>query len=353
LTIRYGIIAKHHTVKEAIQEATLAERCGFDSLGFVDSQSVYSELYVTMAACAGATSRLRLLPAVSNPVTRHPAVSASAMASVADLSGGRAEFGIGSGDSALLNLGERPAKLAETRAYALAVRDLLTTGKANYHGRTLSMSWKPQGPIPIWIAAEGPKTLELAGEVADGVIVNPGLLPELVGDSLQSIAIGAERAGRAMSSIKVQIIVRVNVCDDAAAGIKSMMMELASSAHHVFRFTTEGKRVPKELLDAVKRVQKGYVPAEHEHIGGANAGIVEREPELLQYLADRFAAVGPPEAVAEKLTTVAEAGISSFLFTGFVADRPALMHALSEQVLPRVRTAMAGSKSGRISPNTQ
>jgi alkanesulfonate monooxygenase SsuD/methylene tetrahydromethanopterin reductase-like flavin-dependent oxidoreductase (luciferase family) len=223
------------------------------------------------------------------------------------------------------------------------LRDLLSTGKASYHGCTLSMSWKPQGRIPIWIAAEGPKTLELAGEVADGVIVNPGLLPELVGDSLQSIAADAERAGRDMSSIQVQITVRVNICDDAAAGIQSIMMELASSAHHVFRFTTEGKRVPEELLDAVKRVQEGYVPAEHERIGGADAGIVEREPELLQYLADRFAAVGPPEACADKLTTVANAGISNFLFTGFVADRPALMHALGEQVVPRVRTATAGS----------
>ena len=94
MTIRSGIIIRPDSVEEAASEAALAERYGFDSLGFVDSQSVYRELYVSMAAAANVTSRLRLLPAVSNPVSRHPAVTASAIASTAKLSGGRARLGI-------------------------------------------------------------------------------------------------------------------------------------------------------------------------------------------------------------------------------------------------------------------
>jgi 5,10-methylenetetrahydromethanopterin reductase len=328
-------MARPNTIAEAVGDAILAEQQGFDLLGVSDSQSVYRELYVTLSACAGATSRLLLAPAVTNPVTRHPAVAASAIASVADLAGGRTIFGIGSGNNAVLNLSERPAGLAGLRDYITAVRDLLATGKAVYRGRELAMSWSGFN-VPIYMSAEGPKTLELAGEIADGVIVNPGLQPELIHDVLRSIRTGAERVGRDIAEIDIWMIVRVNVCDDAAAGVAAITMELASNAHHVFRFTTDGKRLPDGLVDAVRRVQAGYVPAQHEHIGGANAVLLRREPELLGYLAERFAVVGPPEACAAKLRAAAGAGIGNFLFTGFVADRPALMRALGERVVPLV-----------------
>ena len=132
-------------------------------------------------------------------------------------------------------------------------------------------------------------------------------------------------------------MVRANVTDDVAAGIDEIRMELASNAHHVFRFTLEGKHVPGELADAIRRVQKGYQPAAHEALGRSpNAALLEAEPALRRYLAERFAAVGPPAVVAERLRAVVDAGISGFLITGFVAERTALIRALGEQVLPRL-----------------
>jgi hypothetical protein len=125
------------------------------------------------------------------------------------------------------------------------------------------------------------------------------------------------------------------VCDDTAAGLDEIKMELASNAHHVFRFTMEGKHVPAELAGAIRRVQQGYQPAVHERVHGANAALVD-DPILLRYLADRFAIVGPPRVCAEKLRIIRDAGISSVLFTGFVEDRPRLIRALGEQVLPLV-----------------
>jgi alkanesulfonate monooxygenase SsuD/methylene tetrahydromethanopterin reductase-like flavin-dependent oxidoreductase (luciferase family) len=114
-------------------------------------------------------------------------------------------------------------------------------------------------------------------------------------------------------------------------------MELASSAHHAFRFTLEGKHVPPALADAIHRVQRGYQPAAHERLGPSpNAALLDAEPALLRYLADRFAVVGPPEACAEKLRAVIDAGISGLLFTGFVPDRPRLIRALGEKILPRL-----------------
>jgi 5,10-methylenetetrahydromethanopterin reductase len=189
--------------------------------------------------------------------------------------------------------------------------------------------------VPIYLAAEGPRTLELAGEVADGVIVNLGLQPALIRDALARVQAGAQRAGRDPASLDLWTLVRVNVIDDVRAGIDEIKMELASSAHHVFRFTLEGKDVPPEFAERIRRVQRGYQPAAHEQLGPSpNAALLDADPALLGYLADRFAVVGPPAACVEKLSAAAAAGITGFLFTGFVPDRPRLIRLLGERILP-------------------
>jgi 5,10-methylenetetrahydromethanopterin reductase len=148
---------------------------------------------------------------------------------------------------------------------------------------------------------------------------------------------GARRAGRDPDSIDLWTMVRANVTDDVAAGVDEIRMELASNAHHVFRFTLEGKHVPGELADAIRRVQKGYQPAAHEALGvSPNARLLEAEPALRAYLARRFAAVGPAAVCADTLRPVMEAGIDGFLVTGFVPDRTRLIRALGEEVLPRL-----------------
>jgi 5,10-methylenetetrahydromethanopterin reductase len=169
------------------------------------------------------------------------------------------------------------------------------------------------------------------------VIVNVGLEPTLVKDAVARVHAGARRAGRDPSSIDLWTMVRANVTDDVVAGIDEIRMELASNAHHVFRFTLDGKHVPPALADAIRRVQKGYQPAAHEALGPSpNAALLDAEPALRAYLAERFAAVGPPSVVAETLRRVVDAGISGLLVTGFVHERQALIRALGERVLSRL-----------------
>jgi 5,10-methylenetetrahydromethanopterin reductase len=158
-----------------------------------------------------------------------------------------------------------------------------------------------------------------------------------VRDAVAHIHTGARRAGRDPSTIDLWTMVRANVTDDVSAGVDEIKMELASNAHHVFRFTLEGKHVPDDLADAIRRVQRGYQPAAHEALGPSpNAALLDAEPALRGYLADRFAAVGPASVCAEKLSAVVAAGIDGLLVTGFVADRPRLIRALGEDVLPRL-----------------
>jgi 5,10-methylenetetrahydromethanopterin reductase len=319
-----------------VADATLAEEVGFSLVGVADSQSVFRELYSVMALCAQATRRVLIGATVTNPVTRHPAVAASAIATVDEIAPGRSIFGLGSGDSAVLNLGERPATLAGLRAYLGALRQLFTGRDTEWLGKQIRLTWAPR-PVPLYLAAEGPRTLELAGELCDGVIVNLGLQPELIREAVARVQAGARRAGRDPASVDLWALVRVNVVDDVRAGIDEIKMELASSAHHVFRFTLEGKHVPPALADAIRRVQQAYQPAAHERLGPSpNAALLDAEGPLLRYLADRFAVVGPAEACAHKLRAVVDAGIGGLLFTGFVPDRQRLIRALGEKILPRV-----------------
>ena len=104
MTARLGLLCLPRSVTSAVADARLAEDVGFSLVGVADSQSVFRELYATMALCAQATRRVRIGPAVTNPVTRHPAVAASGIATIDEIAPGRAVFGIGSGDSAILNL---------------------------------------------------------------------------------------------------------------------------------------------------------------------------------------------------------------------------------------------------------
>ncbi len=337
---RFGVIELPRGIETAIGHARLAEEMGFDFVGIADSQSLFREAFVSLGMIGQATERVMIGTAVTNPVTRHPAAMASAIASVQEISGGRAMLGIGTGDSAVYNLNERPRGLAGLRDYIAARRGLLAGESTSFGGRDVHTRWVgglDQPPVPIYIAAEGPKTLELAGEIADGVICGMGLSPELAALSLEHLRIGAARAGRTLDDLDIWTLARVNVGGDRAALIDEIRMELASTAHHAFRFTQKGKLVPPHLADAIRRVQSGYRPAHHEDLGESPNARLMDDPELLAYMAGRFAILGAPDDCAEQIMRIRAAGFHQFLFTGFVDDRKALIETLGQDVFPRCR----------------
>src|SRR5215471_21518474 len=173
-------------VAEVVEWAKAVERYGYDLLGISDSQSISRDVYVTLAHCATATSRIRLGSRVITPVTRHPAVAASAAATLAELAPGRTLIGIGTGDSAAYTIGAKAVPLAELSEYALAIRSLMMEGRAEYHGRPATFTWS-RVRVPIYLAASGPKTLRLAGRIADGAVIRTGLTPEIVRDSIAQV----------------------------------------------------------------------------------------------------------------------------------------------------------------------
>jgi 5,10-methylenetetrahydromethanopterin reductase len=190
--------------------------------------------------------------------------------------------------------------------------------------------------VPVYLAAEGPRTLELAGRVADGVIVGLGLTPDVVRLSLQAIERGARAAGRTLADLDVWWFAKTNVADTREEAVAPITMALAASANHAFRFTLEGKGVPPDLHERVKALQREYDAHHHEIAGGGNARLTDRWG-LTEFLVDRFAIAGTPDDCVARIRRAVAAGARQFVITSFVPDRRAFVRRWMREVAAAVR----------------
>jgi 5,10-methylenetetrahydromethanopterin reductase len=184
-------------------EMRRAEQLGYDRFGVWDSPALFREPWTTLASAARDTERIRLGTWVTNPLSRHPLVTAACAATVDDLASERVYIGIGAGGTGVWHLGMGTAKLADLEAYVLAVRSLLETGDALWHGRALRIEWAGARRVPIVLAAHASRSLRLAGRVADGVVIGLGISPDVVASSLELLEAGAREAGRSVDELEV------------------------------------------------------------------------------------------------------------------------------------------------------
>jgi len=261
-------------------------------------------------------------------------VTASAISSVDEVSGGRAVLGLGSGDSAIYTIGAPPATLAGLED-SMRTLGRLTSGEAiEREGRTWRVH-RSTRRVPIYLAAEGPRTLELAGRVADGVIVGLGLTPEVIALSLDAIARGARAAGRPLDDIDVWWFAKTSLADRRDEAIDPIKMALAASANHAFRFTLEGKGVPPDLHERIKALQREYNAHHHELPRAGNASLPDRWG-LTEFLVDRFAIAGAPRDCIAQISRAMAAGARQFIITGFVPDPRAFMRRWTREVAARI-----------------
>ena len=190
MAISFGISFAPNHPHEVSEWCRISEEAGFERIGLVDSQAIYRELYISCVAGAQATKSIQLGPRVTNALTRHPTVTASALLTLNELAPGRVFAGLGTGDSAVFNIGLKPVKLATLGEFTACLRALLRGESTHYQGHELKLTWG-KADIPIYIAGHGPKTLELAGQYADGVIVGTGVGDEVARRTYESIATGA------------------------------------------------------------------------------------------------------------------------------------------------------------------
>jgi 5,10-methylenetetrahydromethanopterin reductase len=298
------------------------ERCGFDRIGLTDSPALYPETYVTGVLCAQNTTRLQFGPRVTNPITRHPIVTARGIVSLAELAPGRVLLGMGTGDSAAHSAGKRRATLREVELYIAAVRGLIRDGRAEYEGETLTFD-PSETDIPIYMAASGPKALRKAAAIADGIIVGTGVTSEAIQAALDHIRAGAAEAGRDWRDLDLWWLSGCRVEEDRATAEEKMLSVSAAIFNAHFRTSLEGKALPEELRQQATNLLDRYDFTHHIKHGAraTNGELLATMPALRRHVTDRYLIGGSPEDCIRQLERAAEAGASQFWWTASFPDK--------------------------------
>jgi 5,10-methylenetetrahydromethanopterin reductase len=188
---------------------TRCEDAGFDGVGVHDHPHRGRDVYVTLALAAARTRRLRLYPATSSPVVRHPLLLASATHSLEEIAPGRVLLTVAPGFLAARAIGRPRGSVALMREAVVALRRLLAGEAAEFEGRTSRLSNTSARPTPVYLLAAGPRMVELAGEVADGAVLMVGLHPDATRAARRHLEAGARRAGRSLDGFPTIFIVTI------------------------------------------------------------------------------------------------------------------------------------------------
>ena len=309
----------------------------------LDSQLLCRDTFVTIAMAAAQTARLTLFPAVTNPLTRDASVLASAIQTVEEIAPGRIKVAIGTGYTSAHTIGRRPATLAEMRACIKTLRALLA-GETVPFGRTPGrLAYASGRRIPILMAASGPKATELAGEIADGVLLSVGFHPRIVEAVLSHLAAGARRSGRRLEDLEVIWAVRVGIASSTAEARRQarptvVHQAFLSARSHWLPYT--GLTLPR--FEIPPEVHAIYPDLSHARDWEQAIAATKFVPDdVIAQLCDTFGLVGTAEHCAQRIIEMTAAGVTNLYvqaFQTFVGPEQE-MRTFRDEVFPRLKAA--------------
>jgi probable F420-dependent oxidoreductase len=279
---------------------------------------------------AQATDRMRLGTCVTNPATREPSVTASALATLDELSRGRMDLGIGRGDSARRVLGKPPTTMATLEEAIRVIRALVAGETIAYEGTDLHFPWTTGRNLPVWIAGYGPMALAMTGRIGDGVILqlaDPDLIAWFVGQ----IRAAEAEAGRPAGSVKVQAAAPAHFGDLATCRERTRWFPALVSNHVVDLVNKYPRDQLPESLTGYIRDREGYDYHHHAEVGSSNAGFVGDE------VTDRFCVLGAVEDHVAKLRRLADAGVDQFNIYLMNGDEESVLETYGREVIPATR----------------
>jgi 5,10-methylenetetrahydromethanopterin reductase len=324
-----------------------AEQLGWDAAFQPDSQLRRRDTYVLLAAAARATTRITLAPLIANPVTRHPTVTASSIATIDELAPGRTLLGMGIGDTAVRLAGLRPARLQELEGSVRLMRALLH-GEGAEVGAARPARLPHHRPVPVWIAAGGPRTLRMAGGVADGVFIRVGTHPGNITRAVDQIRAGAAAAGRDPGSVRVAAVFHTVLVDDAARAL--LMGKSMAAGYYEYSpmlFEAPGLAWPGPDPETLKRDRGVWPDFHHAPDLEASGRVVDFLPRAA---ADAFCLRGgPAEIVEQLLRAIGDAGTAfDYIVLHPIPNPPTpddpergYMVRVAREVLPRVRALLS------------
>ena len=289
---------------ETIEIVKLAEKWGFEAAWFVDGHILWMDLYSFLTACALNTSRIKIGPQVTNPITRHPTVTASNIATLNVLSNGRAILGIGKGDNAVRTIGHRPAKLGRLEESVKLIRALSSGEEVEYHGQRLQLRWA-KGRIPIHVSATGPQVLELAGRISDGVVLYVGAIPSLIEWALTHVHRGAREAGRNTEEIETICYTTCYVSEDIEKAREAVRWCPAAASNHIRDVIARVgvENLPQELVRDAEQMWSKYDYTHHLYSDAPHTAY------LTDDFIDRFTIIGSIDDCIGKMKKLETTGV--------------------------------------------
>lgn len=319
--------------------ARQAETHGFEYVWTFDSHLLWQEPFVIYSAILAATHRVTVGPMVTNPATRDWSVIASHFATLNEMFGNRTICGIGRGDSAVRTLNGRPSNLATLEDSIAVIRDLGNSRAAVLNPgtdgeRRVQFPWSHGSALDVWVAAYGPKALDLTGRVGDGFILQLAD-PDIARWMIRAVRDSAEAAGRDPDEVDICVAAPAYVGDGAAPAERAHMREQCRwfggmvgnhVAEIVRRYGTDSA-VPKALTDYV-RDREGYDYNQHGRAGNTHTTFVSDE------IVERFCLLGSPHEHVERLRELESLGTTQFAVYLQHDNKEETMRLYGERVIP-------------------
>ena len=311
-----------------------AEGAGFGYCWFYDSHILWRESYPAMAMCMEYTKTLRFGPCVTNPNTRDWSAAASLFGSLALQSNDRFDIGVGRGDSAVRVMGNRPSSLARMEEFIQVVRALVRGDEAQYGDvpNPIQFPWATGYELPVWVAAYGPRALNSAGRVGDGLILQiaePSICKWLAD---QAIAAGRE-AGRDMSNYRVMSAEPAyfgdrETCREATRWFPAMVGNHVADI--VEKYGTDHEDIPPSLTAYIKG-RRGYDYLKHGQSDNSYLDFITDD------IIDGFSVLGTPEEHVAKLEELQAAGVGQFNIYLDNGDEEQIIAEYGKSIVPRFR----------------
>lgn len=333
----FGFTLKpEHTIERTVALTRQAEEAGFAYGWVFDSHVLWREPYPLLTLMAQSTQKMRLGTCVTNPATREPSVTASALATLDELSGGRMDLGIGRGDSARRVLGKPPTTMATLEETIKVIRDLVEGRSVTFEGTELAFPWAGRWKLPVWVAGYGPMALSMTGRIADGLILqlaDPDLIRWMGGQMREA----ATAAGRDPASIKVQAAAPAHV-GDIADGRERTRWFPALVSNHVLDLVNKYPReqLPESLTGYIRN-REGYDYRHHAEAGSSNAAFVDDD------VIDRFCILGSPAEHVAKLRELEAAGVDQFNLYLMNGDEERQLEFYGNEIIPALRATASAA----------
>jgi probable F420-dependent oxidoreductase len=328
--VDFGVVLQTDPpARRVVELAKLAESLGFRYVWTFDSPVLWQEPFVIYSQILAGTRSVMVGPMVTNPLSRSWEVTASLFATLNDMFGDRTVCGIGRGDSAVRVVGRTPATLATVARAMSVVKDLAEGRPAPVYEDPVKIPWVRGGHLEMLMAAYGPRALEVAGQKADGVILQLAD-PLIVGWAVGVARRAAAAAGREPASFKVCVAAPAYVGDDLFHQREQLRWFGGMVGNHLADIVErygESSGLPEALTSYIAG-RKGYDYSHHGKPGNQTTEFVPDE------IVDRFCVLGPVGSHLARMQELAAIGVDQFAIYLMHDQKEATLEAYASEVLP-------------------